>query len=253
MGEAVRNLSRGAGLYRKINAPGEEAMALHRLGMARTAVGEWSRAWRDLNCALKLAQSPGRQGHLSRRICAALAQNRLEVSDDSRALHYAQQGLRLEQEQGACLICGILLYPVAAVAHAVTGEIERGRNLAQLARSLADKYGSKFFLGLAHQAAARVEGAAQEWDPALAAANQAQKAFAEISQPYEMARTHLLRASLQMQRNEKKDFLSAAAELKAAQKLFTRIGSRIWAAQAGRLLRKLAGRKKPSVAAMQSS
>jgi hypothetical protein len=54
--DARASLERSAALYREINTPSGEAMALQRLGVVRTAVGEWEQALADLHRALEIAR-----------------------------------------------------------------------------------------------------------------------------------------------------------------------------------------------------
>jgi tetratricopeptide (TPR) repeat protein len=234
--DSLENLERSAELYRQVDAPSGEAMALQRLGVVRTALGQWERALADLHRALDIARGYILESHSMMRVYATLARNRLEASDYSAALAYAEEGLAIESQQGRCLICGVLLYPAAAMAYGMTGGIESGRRYAQVARESAARYGSKFFFGLACQATAMVEASAACWKEAFAALEQAQSAFRAIPQPYEVARTHLFRAYIQMRRHKPHDIAAAAKELSLAVPTFVRLGATASAAQAKSML-----------------
>lgn len=233
---ALQSLERSAEIYRQINAPSGEAMALQRLGVVKTAVGPWDAALADLHRALEIARGYILQGHSMMRVYATLARNRLEAADFSSALNYVQQGLAIEKEQGKCLICGVLLYPATAMAMAMTGDLEGGRHYAHKALDSATQYGSKFFYGLSCQATAMVEASAASWEEAFAALDQAQTAFSAIPQPYEVARTHLYRAFVLMKRHQPLDIPAAAKQLSQATPTFVRLGANAAATQAKSLL-----------------
>ncbi|MGH9832195.1 MAG: tetratricopeptide repeat protein [Blastocatellia bacterium] len=237
--DARANLERSAALYREINAPSGEAMALQRLGVVRTAVGEWEQALADLYRALEIARGYILQGHSLMRVYATLTRNRLEAADFHAALGYAEQGLAIEEEHGRCLICGVLLYPAAAMAYAKNGDVEAGRHFAQLACRSATEYGSRFFFGLASQATAMVEATDGNWPEAFAALDRAEEAFAAIPQPYEVARTRLFRAYVRLQRHKPQDISVAAKELSRAAPIFVKLGARASATQARSMLRQL--------------
>lgn len=152
--DARASLERSAALYREIDTPSGEAMALQRLGVVRTAVGEWGQALADLHRALEIARGYILQGHSLMRVYATLARNRLEAADFHAALGYVEQGLAIEERHGRCLICGVLLYPATAIAYAKNGDVKAGRHFAQLACESATEYDSRLFFGLASQATA---------------------------------------------------------------------------------------------------
>jgi tetratricopeptide (TPR) repeat protein len=237
--EAIDNLLRSATLYREINAPSGEAMVLQRLGVVRTATGEWDQALSDLHRALDIARGYILQGHSMMRVYATLARNRLEASDYRAALDYAKHGLAIEEQQGRCLICGVLLYPAAAMAYGMNGDIKEGRRFATLARDSALEYGSKFFFGLASQSTAMIEGMAGCWDEAFHAINRAEEAFSAIPQSYEVARTRFFRAYLLVQRHAGQDLALAREELQRAEPVFVELGAAASAAQAHTLLLQL--------------
>ena len=223
--EAIDNLLRSAALYREINAPSGEAMVLQRLGVVRTATGEWDQALSDLHRALDIARGYILQGHSMMRVYATLARNRLEAGDFRAALDCARQGLAIEEQQGRCLICGVLLYPAAAMAYGMNGDIKEGRRFASLARDFALEYDSKFFFGLASQASAMIEGMAGCWDEAFNAINRAEEAFSAIPQSYEVARTRFFRACLLLQRRGEQDIAIAREELQRAEPVFVELGA----------------------------
>src|SRR5262245_47646362 len=244
--DASASLERSADLYRQIAAPSGEAMALQRLGAVRTALGEWDQALGDLHRALEIAQGYILQSHSMMRIYATLARNRLEAADFSAGLTYAESGLAIEEERGRCLICGVLLYPATAVAYARTGNLVAGRRFARLASDSATEYGSKFFFGLASQATGMVEGMDANWDEAFAALDRSERAFTAIPHSYEIARTHLFRAYLHMQRHKPQDLAAAARELSRATPIFARLGAVASATQAKSMLLQMRSQPKLS-------
>jgi tetratricopeptide (TPR) repeat protein len=234
--DAISSLLRSLTLYQEIDAPSGEAMVLQRLGVVRTATGDWDKALADLNRALEIARGYILQGHSMMRIYATLSRNRLEAADYPHALEYARRGLEIEERHGRCLVCGVLLYPAAAMSCGMTGDIKGGRRFASLARNSAREYGSKFFFGLASQATAMIEGAAGCWDEAFAALDRAQEAFSAIPQSYEVARTQMFRAFLLLQRSSEHDAVRAHDELRLAEPVFVRLGAAASVAQAQSLL-----------------
>lgn len=237
--DALDNLLRSAALYREIKAPSGEAMVLQRLGVVRTATGDWDQALSDLHRALDIARGYILQGHSMVRVYATLARNRLEAGDYRAALDYAKHGLAIEEQQGSCLICGVLLYPAAAMAYGMNGDIKEGRRFATLARNSALEYGSKFFLGLASQSTAMIEGMAGCWDEAFQAIDLAEEAFSAIPQSYEVARTRFIRAYLLLQRHAGQDLALAREELQRAEPVFVELGAAASAARAQTLLLQL--------------
>lgn len=240
--DAIDNLLLAAALYREIDAPSGEAMVLQRLGVVRTATGEWEQALSDLHRALAIARGYILQGHSMMRVYATLARNRLEARDYRAALDFAKQGLAIEEQQGRCLICGVLLYPATAMAYGMNGDIKEGRRFASLACDFALEYGSKFFLGLASQATGMIEGMAGRWDEALQALNRAEEAFSAIPQSYEVARTRFFRAYLLLERRAEQDLALAREELQRAEPVFVELGAAASASQAHTLLLQLSSR-----------
>ncbi len=125
------------------------------------------------------------------------------------------------------------------MAYAKNGDVKAGRHFAQLACESATEYGSRFFFGLASQATAMVEATDGNWQEAFAALDRAEEAFAAIPQSYEVARTHLFRAYVRLQRHKPQDISVAAKELSRAVPIFVKLGASASASQARSMLRQL--------------
>jgi tetratricopeptide (TPR) repeat protein len=233
---ALAQLTEAVALYHQVDAPAGEAVALQFLGMTHTALGDLDAGRRHLEHGIAVAQRGLMPSHTLIRLYAALGRNRLDANDAAGARAAAEAGLALIDRHAGC-ICNASIHTVAAVALALTGDLDRAAALGREALARADALGSPFFRCLAFQADAMIHALTGAWEPAFAALDQARLHAEAGGFPYELGRVLLLRAFVHTRRGGLRDLPAATALLAEAAPLFLRLGARAGAAQARSSLR----------------
>jgi tetratricopeptide (TPR) repeat protein len=232
-------LRQSLAVHERLDSAAGQAIALQRLGVVITALGRWDEALQLLERGIAIAERANMRTHCLVRLYASLGRNRLEAGDYAAARKAVDVGLTVEAAAGRCVTCSVLLYPATAVAYAGTGEIERAREFARVARELAHEYGSNVFLGLAYQATGMVEMLGGDHARSFDAFREARTYFQAIPQAYEVARSDLMLAFAHVRRGRPADIPVAAKLLGKALPVFIQLGATASAAQARSMLRQL--------------
>jgi ATP/maltotriose-dependent transcriptional regulator MalT len=250
--EALAHLTEATALYRRVGAAAGAAVSLQFLGMTETALGRLEVGRQRMEEGVEAAEAGTMRSHTLIRLHAALARNRIDANDPAAARAYAERGLALVEQHGRC-ICNASIHCVAAVALALTGDLERAAALGEEALARATDLGSPYFLCMSHQARAMIAGQTGAWERAFDALNQARRQAEAASFAYEFGRILLLRAFIHMQRRGPGDLRAATTLMTEALPVFLRLGAQASAAQARSMLgfirgqaRRRAGRKQPS-------
>lgn len=250
--EALGHLAAAVALYHRVGAAAGEAVSLQFLGMTETALGRLAAGRQRMEEGIAVAEVGTMRSHTLIRLYAALARNRIDANDPATARVYAEQGLALVEQHGRC-ICNASIYCVAAVALALTGDLDRAAALGEEALARATHLNSPFFLCMSHQARAMIFGQTGAWERAFHALDQARQHAHAATLDYEFGRVLLLRAFIHLQRRKAGDVRAATALMTEALPVFRRLGAQASAAQARSMLgflrsqsRRRTGRKAPS-------
>ena len=156
-----------------------------------------------------------------------------ERGDAERAVHLSRRMTPINQHvpQFLCLV---------AEAHASVGDASRANQLAQQLRAAA---GAKSYpAALALRAEGLAERARGQPANAMARLASACELFAALEAPFDLARTQLDWAALALQQGETS---AATARARESLEAFARLGARLYADRARRLLRELGVRPAP--------
>ena len=223
-------------LYQRVRSPAGEAVCRQILGMTLTALGALDRGRRQLEEGLAVAQTSSMRSHVSVRLYAALARNRLDAGDITAARHYSEQGLALAELHQHC-ICNAGLACVAAASFGLTGDLQRAEELASWANELAGQLTSPLFRCMAGQAGAMVAALQNNWSHAFEELNVARAQAEQYGFPYELARVHLARSFVHLRRAAAGDRMAATQLAGAAGRQLLRLGARAAVAQTRSSLR----------------
>jgi hypothetical protein len=229
-------LQEALALYQRVRSPAGEAVCRQFLGMTLTALGALDRGRRQLEAGLAVAQTSTMRSHVSIRLNAALARNRLDAGDIAAARHCSEQGLALAELHQRC-ICNASLACVAAASFAFTGDVRRAEELAAWANELAGQLTSPLFRCMAGQAGAMVAALQDHWSLAFEQLDVARAQAERHGFPYELARVHLARSFVHLQRAAVGDRLAATQLAGAAGRQLLRLGARAAVAQTRSSLR----------------
>ncbi len=230
--EAMQHLHKAREHYAEIDAAAGEAIALQRLGVVGTALGQMEEAQEYIQKGIQIAEKAMMKPHCLVRLYAALARNRLEAADYPGLLKAVQAGLEVEAQHGHCITCNVMLYPVATMAFLTSGNMEKAQFYAAKADESATAFGSNYFFGLTYQVQGMVHGFREEWEAATQKLRKAKQEFEKINVIYEAARSDLFRASVLMRRGRAKDYLEAGRLISGVLPTFIKLGAEAMAAQA---------------------
>jgi tetratricopeptide (TPR) repeat protein len=194
--EAEQRLRESVDVYRELAAHSGEGSSLQRLGVVLTARGLHEEGMRVLAEALVASERAVLRSHMVTRTYACMARNRLAAGDAEAAVAYMQRGHEEADAHGDCVTCAALILPESVRVYITQGQHEAARRDVERLDAIAEKYGSRAWVAMAHQAHGRYLAAFGESDDACDALTRAQQAFAAYGDSYEALRCQAARAAL---------------------------------------------------------
>lgn len=155
-------------LFQQIGAADGEALSYQRLGILLTTQGQLDEGLAALEDGIVAAKHAKLRAHLSGRLYAAIARNRLLAGDLAAADDALSLGEALTESHGHCALCEALLLPVAVSVRIARGDLAAAEEYCQRLDEATARYESRTWVALAGQA--RGELAVAQGDAAAAIA-----------------------------------------------------------------------------------
>jgi tetratricopeptide (TPR) repeat protein len=185
---AEQSLRDAARLYAEVGSASGESLSLQRLGVLLTARGRLDEARALLVEGMVVAARAAMRSHCLTRLHASMIRNRLAAGDRDGIELSLSEGLEAQRRHGDCVTCNALLLPEVVRAEIALGRVDAAEaSCARLQRIAAD-FDSQVWTAMAAQAQGRVLLARGHRQPAFDALERARSAYAEVAQPYEVAR-----------------------------------------------------------------
>jgi tetratricopeptide (TPR) repeat protein len=185
---AEAQLRESVDLYRRIGSASGESLSLQRLGVLLTARGRLDEALEAMQEGLFAAERATMRSHCLTRLFASLARNRLAAGDLEEAERNVREGDAAARRHGNCVTCNALLLPEAVRVRVARGQLDEAETSARELEELAGRSGSRAWTAMSRQARGRILAARGRADEALAALEEARRAYEAYGAVYEVAR-----------------------------------------------------------------
>lgn len=168
-------------LFQQIGAADGEALSYQRLGILLTTQGKLDEGLTALEDGIIAAKHAKLRAHLSGRLYAAMARNRLLAGDLAAADHALSLGEALTASHGHCALCEALLLPVAVSVRIAQGNLLAAETYCHQLDEATARYESRTWLALAAQARGELAGARGDTAAAIHFYTEARVGFEEAS------------------------------------------------------------------------
>ena len=178
---------------------------------------DWDTALATCDAALGIARSPVTQATGT----AAMGCLKLAIGEPDRAASLLGEAIESLERFGFRSLASRFMSSLAE-ANLASGDLANARKWADRALSVASDDGSRWPIGLARRAQARIAAVAGDVAEAELRLNEALALFAELPAPLECAHTHVLAAELAGRRADRD---AAARHLREALRLYRELGA----------------------------
>lgn len=178
---AEEALHESISLFQQIGAADGEALSYQRLGILLTTQGRLDEGLIALEDGIVAAKHAKLRAHLSGRLYAAIARNRLLAGDLQAADDALALGEALTESHGHCALCEALLLPVAVSVRIAQGNLPAAEVYCRRLDEATARYESRTWLALAAQARGELAAAAGDAAAAIASYTAARAGFEEAN------------------------------------------------------------------------
>jgi predicted negative regulator of RcsB-dependent stress response len=168
-------------LFQQIGASDGEALSYQRLGILLTTQGRLDEGLAALEDGIVATKHAKLRAHLSGRLYAAIARNRLLAGDLPAAEDALSLGETLTESHGHCALCEALLLPVAVSVRIAQGEHRAAESYCRRLDEATTRYGSYTWVALAAQARGELAIAEGDIEAAKAYYTAARAGFEEAN------------------------------------------------------------------------
>ncbi|MDT8305719.1 MAG: hypothetical protein RRC07_07260 [Anaerolineae bacterium] len=168
-------------LFQQIGAADGEALSYQRLGILLTTQGKLVEGLAALEDGIVAAKHAKLRAHLSGRLYAAIARNRLLAGDLTAADDALALGEALTESHGHCALCEALLLPVAVSVRIAQGNLPAAEEYCRRLDEATRRYESRTWVALAAQARGELAVARGDREAAITYYTAARGGFEEAN------------------------------------------------------------------------